>query len=332
MKMKQVLFSHFGQPSMVAKCVDVDRPAPPSAWEVMVDIEAFPINPADLAQISGRYGSLPKLPSTIGMEAIGTITSVGSSVREFESGDRVVILANNNWAEQRRVPAAAVYRVPRELDVQQLSMLKVNPATAWLMINSVAKLQPGDWVLQNAPLSGVGRCVIQIAKSMGVKTLNIIRRPEAQVDIAELGGDAVVLNDENMPQRVRQIVGHSPLRWAFDAVAGEGVQLLADCLSESGTIINYGMLSNEPIHISPDHTIFRGISIKGFWVSKVLNRLSQQERTQLFGSLVELFAKGTLHCSIDSTFPLARFQEAIAKAERSDRSGKVIVLVKDHHA
>ena len=328
---KQIQYSSFGQPSVVARCVDVPELTPPSAWEVIVDIEAFPINPADLAMLSGRYGVLPKLPSPIGMEAVGRISALGSAVQNASVGDRVVLLANHNWAERRKVPFAAVHPVPAHLDVKQMAMLKVNPATALLFLKNIAKLERDDWVIQTAPLSSVGRCVIQIAKSLGIRTINVVRRVEAKMEVTSLGGDVAIVDGPELAKNVRAVIGHQPLRFAFDAVAGEGTQRVAESLSEGGTVVNYGMLSGEPCTISADQTIFRGISLVGFWVSKYLNRMSLHDRTELFDSVIDHFQRSALHIEIESTYPFSRIQEALTKAEQSNRKGKVVVLVGDTH-
>ncbi len=329
--MKQIQYSSFGQPSAVAKCVDVPELSPPTAWEVIVDIEAFPINPADLAMLSGRYGVLPKLPSPIGMEAVGRISALGSAVKSASIGDRVVLLANNNWAERRKVPFAAVHPVPSDLDVRQMAMLKVNPATAFLFLKNIAKLERDDWIIQTAPLSSVGRCMIQIARSLGIRTINVVRRAEAKLEVTALGGDVAILDGPDLAKNVRSAIGHQPLRYAFDAVAGEGTQRLAEALSEGGTVVNYGMLSGEPCTISADQTIFRGIHLYGFWVSKYLNRMSLNDRTELFNNVLDYFQRSSLHIEIEATFPFERFQEAIARAEQSNRRGKVLVMVREHH-
>ncbi len=218
--MKQVQFTAFGQPSQVARLVDVVDLAPPSAWEVVVDIEAFPINVSDLATLSGHYGTLPKLPSTIGMEAVGTISQCGSSVRTVSPGDRVILLANNNWAERRKVPLATVHPVTRDADLLQMSLLKVNPATALMLLKEHQQLMEGDWIIQSAPLSSVGQCVIQIASSMGVRTVNVVRRAETTAKILSLGGSIVVEDGPDLNKRVTDIIGSEPIRLGLDAVAG----------------------------------------------------------------------------------------------------------------
>ncbi len=327
--MKQIQLSQFGQPSVVAKCVEVADVGAPSAWEVVVDIEAFPINVADLAMMAGRYGTLPKLPSTIGMEAVGVVQQCGSAVTNLQVGDRVVLLANNNWAERRKVPATTVHKVPGNIDPVQLSMLKVNPATALLILENFGNLQTGDWVLQTAPLGSVGQCVIQLAKCKGFKTVNIVRTDEARQKVLALGGDVAVVSNESMASELKSSIAGDSIRLAMDAVAGPGTSQLADCLSDGGTIVNYGMLSAEPCVIKPEHTIFHNISLVGFWLSKTLNRLRLDQRVQLFDSLCSYLHNSSLKMSVDSTFPIESIGDALRRAEQGGRNGKVIVTT--HH-
>lgn len=323
--MKQIQVEAFGPPSQVAKCVDGPDVGAPSAWEVIVDVSAFPLNVADLAILSGRYGTLPKLPSIVGMEAAGVVAEVGSSVKDLQAGDHVVILGNNNWAERRKLPVAAIHKVPKAADLLQMSMLKVNPTTAYLMLTNFAELSPGDWVLQTAPLSSVGGCVIQIAKSRGLRTINVVRRAESISAVQQLGGDIAIEDGPDLAQRLRGLIRHDSLMLALDAVAGAGVERLAECLSEGGKIINYGMLSNEPCMLGAEQTIFRGISLQGFWLSKALNKFSLVERKTLFDMLAELILSEKLKMAVDSCFGMHNIAAAIQRAEQGGRSGKVVV-------
>lgn len=324
--MKQVQFRTFGQPSVVANCVEVPDVGPPAAWEVIVDVEAFPINPADLAMLAGNYGKLPKLPATIGMEAVGRIRVCGSAVKDLTVGDRVVILANDNWCEQRKVPAAAVHRVGATGEVASYAGLKVNPATAYLLIKQAAATK-GEWLLQTAPLSSVGRFVIQLAKLSGLRTINVIRRESAAAEVLALGGDVALPDGADLAERVRAATQRQPVRVAFDAVGGPGVQRLADALADGGRIVNYGMLSTESCGLRPEALIFRGISLNGFWLSSVLNRLTLPERTELYSKLAEYVATGVLQTAIDSQFEITRIQDALRRAEQGERRGKVLVTV-----
>lgn len=324
--MKQIVYEKFGPPSLVAKCVDAPDPGNVSAWEIVVRVDAFPINPADLAMIYGQYGVLNKPPATIGMEAVGTVIGAGKSVSNLAEGDRVILLANNNWSTLRKVPATLAVKVPSDLDPLQLSMLKVSAMTAYHMLSQFELLKTGQYVVQNAPLSAVGRYVIQLAKHLGLHTINLVRREDQMEQVKALGGDLVFLDDNNSIGEIKQRLGNNQsVRLAIDAVAGESTNRLAECLQDGGAIVNYGMLSMQPCQIDANHTIFRGIRLGGFWLSKVLNKLSAQDRHQQLLRLVELVRSGEIHGAIDSVYSIESISDAIRRAEQSGRSGKVLV-------
>jgi NADPH:quinone reductase-like Zn-dependent oxidoreductase len=222
---------------------------------------------------------------------------------------------------------AAIHKVPVEADVQQMSMLKVNPATAFMLLNHFVALDSGDWIIQNAPLSSVGTCVIQLAKLKGIRTVNVVRRPESISRVLELGGDVVIEDGPDLAARVEKVTRNAPIKLGLDAVAGPGIQRLAECLAEGGKIVNYGMLSGEACRLDPEETIFRGITLVGFWLSKMLNRLSLQERRTLFDSLAHWMAEGKLKIEVDSEYSFSNIADAIRHAEQPNRQGKIIVRV-----
>ncbi len=297
----------------------------PVAGEVVVRIEAFPINPADLLTIEGGYAVRPALPATLGAEAVGRITAVGPEVADLAVGDRVIILARDNWCQERRLPAAGVLKVP-DADVLQLAMLKVNPATALMMLRQYVPLQPGDWVLQNAANSGVGISLIRLAALDGIRSVNIVRRAELIEPLRQAGGDVVLADGEDLPARVASATGGAPIRLAIDAVAGPGVIRLADCLAAGGTVVNYGLLSGQPCQIRADQTIFKSITLTGFWLAKQLGSMARPDLAGLYAELAGHLASGALAVPIEATYPIAEIQAALAHAGRAGRGGKVLVL------
>src|SRR6185295_4076337 len=106
--------------------------------------------------------------------------------------DLVINLQRENWAQRRRVKAADVIGVPAGLDLRQAAMLRINPATALLLLADVVDLKPGDWVIQNVANSAVGRLVIRLARQRGIKTMNVVRRESLFAELSALGADACV--------------------------------------------------------------------------------------------------------------------------------------------
>ncbi|MEM8949195.1 MAG: zinc-dependent alcohol dehydrogenase family protein [Pseudomonadota bacterium] len=291
----------------------------------MVIIDAFPINPADLLTIEGGYATKPDLPATLGAEATGHIASIGNDVTDLQVGDRVIMLTRNNWCQQRRLPAGEVIKVPRDGNVLQMAMLKVNPATASMMLKNYVRLEPGGWFIQDAANSGVGAALISLAKAAGVRSVNVVRRPELLPRLRALGADVVFLDGEDLAERVADATGGADIHLAIDAVGGRQVMRLADCLSEGGTVVNYGLLSGEPCQIRSDQIIFKGISLTGFWLQKELSAMARSETEQLYQTLAQHVVSRDLSADVEATYQIDHIKKAVEHAGRANREGKVLV-------
>ena len=132
--MKKVEISAYGVPQEVAACVEAADVGMPGAGEIVFDVLAFPINPADLSMCRGNYRLHPQLPATPGAECVGRITAVGTGVTGLRPGDLVINMQRENWTQRRRIAAADAIPIPAGLDIAQAAMLRINPATAQLLL------------------------------------------------------------------------------------------------------------------------------------------------------------------------------------------------------
>src|SRR5215469_5154934 len=239
--------STFGDPSEVVELVEVPKPGDPTANEVLVAVEYTPINYSDLLTIRGRYGVRPALPSGLGNEGVGHVLAVGAGVDHLRVGDRVVISAPRfTWREQVLLQASGLFPLPPGADPQQLAMLSINPPTAALLLGEYVALAPGDWVLQNAGNSGVGRSVIAIAKERGLRTVSLVRRPELIDELVAAGGDIVLVDGAGVSARVAAATGNAQIALALDGVGGEAMLSLSGCLGPGGTLVVYSAVSGKP--------------------------------------------------------------------------------------
>ncbi len=141
--MKQVLLERYGAPAEAVRCVEVPDVGAPAAGEVVFDVLAFPINPADLSMCRGTYRLRPALPAGIGAECVGRVAAVGAGVTHVRPGDRVINLQRENWTQRRRVKGDDVIPVPAGLDDLQAAMLRINPPTALLLLTDIVALEAG---------------------------------------------------------------------------------------------------------------------------------------------------------------------------------------------
>lgn len=323
--------SKFGPPKTAIEVVEQVDPGEPGADEVTIDAEFVPINPADLLNLEGKYGAAPpKLPMIPGAEGVGRIAKTGSAVRHVKPGDRVLLPGPGCWRERFKAPGKAVFALPADVDPKQLAMLRVNPPTAYLMLHQVVAPKPGQWVVQNAANSGVGHCLIRFARLAGVKTVNVVRREALVAPLRAFGGDVVLIDGPDLDARVRAAIGDGALPLAIDAVGGSATQRLARCVSDGGTVVNYGILSGEPCMVDGRETVFRDVRLQGFWLRKWFADTPPAQIAALYRELAARVADGTLAVEVEAVYPLRRIKEAVAHAARGGRSGKILVSFAGH--
>jgi len=316
----------FGRPEEVISVVEQADPGEPGADEVTIDAEFVPINPADVLNLEGKYGAMPPaLPMIPGGEGVGRIARAGSAVRHVKPGDLVLLPGPGTWRERFKAPGKAVFALPDDADPKQLAMLRVNPPTAYLMLHQFVAPKPGQWVVQNAANSGVGHCLIRLARLAGAKTVNIVRREELVAPLRAFGGDVVLTDGPDLDARVLAAIEGAPLPLAIDAVAGSATQRLARCVSDGGTVVNYGALSDEPCVVDVRETIFRDVRLQGFWLRKWYGDTPPAQIAALYRELTKKVADGMLTVEIEAVYPIRRIKEAVAHAARGARSGKILV-------
>ncbi len=315
----------FGKPTDVLQLDEFELP-PLAANELQIEMLAAPINPADLNVIDGTYGNLPEPPATIGNEGCARVTALGSEVTDFAIGDLIANTALGNWCHHRNLPVADAIKLPPGIDPLQAAMLCVNPPTAHAMLHIFVSLEPGDWIIQNAANSGVGRCVIAIAKSLGIKTLNLVRRPELIPELTALGADLVLTDDVDL--RKKSPIADTPPRLALNAVGGQSALDIASALAPGGVHVTYGAMSRQPFKAPAGLLIFKDISFQGFWLRRWFEETTAEDRTTTFAELANLVADGTIHVPVAKTFPLEEIQAAIEAATTDSRAGKILLDLK----
>ena len=219
------------------------------------------------------------------------------------------------------ISAGGLFALPPDADPQQLAMLAINPPTAALLLSEYIDLKPGEWVVQNAANSGVGRWVIAFAKTRGLKTVNIVRRPELVAELVAIGGDVVVVDSPDVSERIKAAVGQAELRLALDGVSGPATGVLAATLSPRGTLVSFAAMSLNPMSISPLDVIFKSVTVRGFFMA---HAEFAAKLAPAAAQAAEMIASGRLHIPVAATYPLSSIKEAVAHAQRG---GKILLNV-----
>ena len=329
--MKAIQFDQYGEPAKVLTAQE--RPLPePGKGEVRVRIQASPVNPSDLLFVRGQYaGVQPHFPSPVGFEGVGMVDALGPQVHRPAPGQRVAVVneKGGNWADYAVVPALSLLPVPDDLPDEQVASFFINPASAILMLRHVLAIPQGEWLLQSAAGSELGRMIIRLAKHDGIRTVNVVRRREAVADLERLGADAVIVSTEGpIDEQVRRIVGPQGVKYAIDPVVGETGTQMYQALGEEGRMLVYGSLTGEPIRVGADpRFILAGRRIlEVFWLGYWLPRLDETARRQLAQEIVTLMREGILVTSAARPFSLDEIGTAVRQAEATGRQGKILLV------
>lgn len=303
------------------------EPPPLEAGQALVEVVAAPINPSDLLTLTGEYGRLPPLPAIGGREGAGRVAELGPDATGPAVGQLVLLPpGGGTWSTHVVADAARLVPLPNEADPLQLAMMTINPPTASLLLSEFVPLNPGDWVIQNAANSAVGLYLVQLARARGYRTVNVVRRDGAAAVVDEAGGDAVLVDGEDLRHRVAEATGDAEIRLGIDAVGGTATGRLARCLAESTTLVNYGRMSGEPCEIPADAFVFRDLTLRGFWLARWYEQAPEQRRRAVVGEIARLIATGVLRAPIEATFDVSEIKAAVALAASGERSGKVLVV------
>jgi NADPH:quinone reductase-like Zn-dependent oxidoreductase len=228
------------------------------------------------------------------------------------------------WADQAVVPVRNIVPMSDEADPLQLSMIGINPATAYLLLNRYVSLMPGDWIGQTAANSAMGQYIIKLAKLAGVKTLNVVRREEAAEQVRQSGGDRVVLQGDNLHKDIEEALGGKKLSLVLDTVGGTPVGELAKSLKTGGSVVGYAIQSGQFPAISPSDFFFHGLSLHGFWLINWIRSAPRTEIQETYQKLGDLVADGSLSAAVAHVYPLEQFKEAFEQSLRPNRNGKVL--------
>ena len=276
--------------------------------------------------IEGKYGVRPSFPYNVGSEGVGRVVETGERARTLD-GKRVLILPTyeqGTWAERTVEDRRNVVEVDGDADPLQLSMLGINPATTYLLLKQYTHLMPGEWVGQTAANAATDQYIIQLARLAGLKTLNVVRRQAAADAVETFGGDAVVLQGEDLKEHIRAALGADHLSIAFDTVGGEPIGTLLRFVRDGGIGVGYGLQSGVFPSINPVDMYFRSLSFHGFWLIHWIRNAPRQELQWTYQHLASLVGEGKLFAEIQQTYSLDQYKEALAHAQTSERDGKIL--------
>lgn len=323
--MRALVQHQFGDPAEVLAVEEVELPEP-GPGQVRLKVVLSPIHNHDLWTVRGDYGYKPELPARAGTEALSVVDALGEGVEGIEIGQRVVTASVFGvWSEYVIAPAAALIPVPDAVADEAAAQIISMPLSAASLLEYL-DVSEGDWIVQNAANGAVGRLVAQFAASRGVRVLGLVRRGAGVDELAAVGIHDVVGTDaENWRDRVAEITGGASIRAGVDSVGGAAAGDVTSLLGENGTLVVFGAMASPTMEIPSGDVIFRQLTVRGFWGSKVSAAMDPAHRVELIREIITLVAQGKLDLPVSQIFPLEQIADASRLNFEPGRVGKVML-------
>ncbi len=322
--MKAIRMERTGGPEVMRL---VEAPVPePGPGEVRVKVEAVGLNHSDILLREGRYMSETPLPFILGREFCGVIDKPGAGADGWRVGQRVFGRNTGGGALAEYVVTRPILdALPEGFTPAQGAAIRVQGRTAMLLIDHVARVQPGETVLVHAAAGGIGTLLVQIARARGARVIGTASSEEKCRAIAGLGGEPV---NYARGDWVKEVLGLTEGKGADVILESVGGEVLArsfrEALAVFGRLAVFGAASGGTAQFSSREILASNRSLLGYWITPYFDRHGDLIAAAI-QNLIEMIRAGEVKLIIEKIFPLEEAAEAFACMEQRRSIGKIII-------
>ena len=317
--MKAILMRDYGSVDVLSY-EEIATPQP-NADEVLIKVEAVGVNYADVMLRKGVYIIKPETPFVPGVEVVGTIEELGTNVKDFFVGQRVIaILQTGGYAEYAVALSQQVFTIPENLEAGKALALVVQ---GWTALALLQDLKPNQTVLIQAAAGGVGVFLVQLALIRGAKVIGTASTSEKLQTIRKLGAEvAINYSESDWIEQILNATGKQGVDVLIESVGGEIGNQSLKCLAHGGTVIIYGQSSDKGFQLLSTDVFFKSLTVKGY----LLRGETRENLGKYTKELMKLFDDGRLDIIV-TKFPLSEAADAQRVLETRKTMGKVILQV-----
>lgn len=239
--MKAVFLVKNGSPANAFEIREVPAPKPASS-EVLIKVEAFGLNFADVMARNGMYKEAPPKPAILGYDVAGTVVETGAGVTNVRTGDRVVAMTRfGGYAEYAITPSSAVALIPKGIDAPTATTLCTQYCTAYYAGAEMVNLHEGDHVLIQSGAGGVGTALVQWARYKKCTIFSTAGNDQKLAYLKEQGvHHPINYSSQDFETEIKRLTKGRGVDVIFDAVGGKYVKKGFRSLAAGGRIVCYG--------------------------------------------------------------------------------------------
>jgi NADPH:quinone reductase-like Zn-dependent oxidoreductase len=307
--------------------------------DVLVDVQAVSLNYRDLMVLEGSYGDTSSAPIIVASDMAGKVSAVGSHVKEFSVGDRVLNSPIRTWpggmlrsewsrtvlggagvdgvlTEKFCYPSESLVKVPSDLTFEEAATLPIAGLTAWAAVVTHGRAKPGDWILLHGT-GGVSIFAAQIAKTLGARVImTTSNKGKGQKVSDEFGVDEILdYRDENWPKQVKKITSGHGCDIVVDTAGGPTFARSIKACAYGARIGVIGILDGTENCFNAYDLMPKQITVRGIFM----------ESTEVLRTFCQAMETGKIRPYIDKIFPFAQAPEAYKYLESQQHIGKVVI-------
>lgn len=299
-----------------------------SPEQILIKVSACGINFPDLLMIEDKYQVKPGLPFIPGGEVSGVVVEVGSEVKNFLPGQRVVALSGwGGFAAYLAVNRDRVFEIPDEMNFKDAAAIAYNYSTAFYALNQRGNLKAGESILVLGAAGGVGLAAVNLAKLMGAKIIAAASNFE-KLDICKKQGADFVINysSDNLREKINEYTENNGVDLVFDVVGGEIAEKVFRCLCWQGRYLVVGFASGI-IPVMPFNLpLLKGASLVGVIWSN-FSRKEPKENRKNFSQILDWFQKGKIKPQIFKEYSLLNAISGLEDLQNRKVIGKAVVKI-----
>jgi NADPH2:quinone reductase len=322
--MRAIVVDRWMEPSQLAvREIDPPRMGP---GMLRIAVRAAGCNFFDILMVKGQYQVRPPFPFVPGAEIAGVVEEVGSDVRDFAAGDRVMAAPGiGAFAEQAVVPSRAAYRLPEGMSFEAGAAFPIVYPTSYAALKFRAPVTQGDWLLVHAAAGGVGIAAVQIGKAMGARVIGTAGGPDKLEIVRRAGAEAAIdYQRESWVERVKEITGGHGADIVYDSVGGDVTDGSLKCIAWNGRLLVIGFASGRIPEVKLNRVLLKNISLVGLhWGAHAMHEPARVGET--FCALFGLYSQGAIEPMIYRSYPLAELPAALEALGSRQSWGKIVV-------
>lgn len=324
--MKAIVCKAYGPPENLV-LEEIDDPVA-AENEAIVQVYSASLNFPDGLQIQGKYQFQPPMPFIPGSEVGGIITSVGSGLKDFAVGDRVMATPGiGGLAEQVAVKADGLRKIPDSMDFKTAAGFAMIYTTSYYALKQRAQLQAGETLLVLGASGGVGLAAVELGKLMGAKVIAAASSDEKLEFVNRLNPDALLnYGDGDLKERVKQLTDGKGADVIYDPVGGDLFDQSCRCINWNGRLLVIGFASGRIPEYKANLALLKGSSMVGVFLGR-FRKEEPNEYEQNFAELLDMYDAGKLKPIVTESFAMADFVDAFNVFTERKVMGKVTLEI-----